>query len=376
MSGACKFDQENAFIAGTCEYLERYALRFPMHNQNIKSFNDISGTDDYLNLSQVKSLQGFDSIQFALGGQKLKPLEADTKLNWVRARKVLDSNQVYVPEEFVILQPNSFFEVTTSGCAIGETHERALYSALCELFERHVVMFFWWKKITPIYLDLEAFLDMSLPKMKWAYGPWIKCIRLMTIPFKIPVFMACFHGENSKRQPCFLMSAACGLNLPQTIERCLSELGGMINTKIRNIDYYLNKKVLPNNNFDIDVYTFQKHQDLYLQDQYRDFIFFRKKNDSHKIKVEDVFKNHRLETSKEYLQLLFQNIRDEGFDPFYIDQTTKDIKEIGLQVIRTFDLNVLDINSQHRNRRWGKKILFDEKHKTIFDLNQAPHPFP
>lgn len=377
-SGSCKPDLGSAFTAGLCEFLERYSLRFDKVPKNPISFQNLSLEKDYLTLDEVKTLQGLHPIQFGIQSMGLQPLKPESELTWVPAKKVISDKQIYIPQEFAVMRSNKFFEVTTSGCAIGRTPEAAQISGLYELFERHFIMLFWWKKVQPIYFDLPQILTQHLPHLKKAFGPWIKQIRLVTIPtgMGLPFFMAYFVGDNKKRQPTFILSGACHLNPISAIERCLCELGGMVNSKILDFANVIAKNSLPTNNFDSDIRSFQDHQSLYTRDFARDLIFFYHQLPSDAARVEDVYPLSQFGSEKAEFNELKSVIAAAGFDPFQIELTSQDVASLGLHVYRTFDLKTIDINSKHSCRRWGKKLLFDDKHKTILDLNPYPHPFP
>lgn len=380
-AGACKLNGNDAYVASVCEFLERNSLRYSHDDQfkNIFRFDQIP-VKQCIPMDEIREIQGIHPIQFNFSQMPLHPLNKNTQFTWIKAHRLLSEEEIFVPAKMCVLLTNTSFETTTNGCALAKTKEEAIEKAIYELLERHLVMQFWWKKVEPVYFNLSKILDdFRLEELKCAFGPWLKYIHLATIPhpFGIPIFLLFFGSENIKGHPAFVMSAACHWDPITCLEKALTELGGMLNTKVLTIQKILNTNILRSANFDKDIASFTEHHDLYTLDIGKKFLHFQLPDNS-AADYEDfpVFQNFSNEDVNQRLNYLKTKFKELNYNPFYVDQTAPFVSEFNLHVFRVIDAKLIDLNSRHVTRRWGKSQLFDAHIQNVFHLNQYPHPFP
>lgn len=374
-------DIKECYIKTLSEFLERYSLTIPILNTKNFSYFEKPESIKTLNLSELEELQGLMKFQYNTECCLLKNFNPSEKLNWCKANYLISNEEVWIPEKAVLLRiVNDLFEVTTNGCAIHSSKKQAIINACCELIERDSFLFQWWKKITPKKIDYKGFLKKANPDLYYAYGIWLRYVNILEVDsgFGLPSLIATFSSTD-KNLPAFLMVGCCNPNPIKALEGCLLELAGAINGAIAN---YKNLKNNFNDiyYFDYEVKNFSHHSEMYHLLKNAELIYFFDYliNSNPSMNFEEYLNNFKYSfnlSEDEQINLLKENFNKNGLNPVIVDQTSNDVQELGLHVIRCVDPAAIDLDARHVYRRWGKKrigITFDK----LNEINHFPHPFP
>lgn len=382
-SGASKTALGATLLAAIGEALERYALGIPIHSLKLQNFKSVDEAQrvygaSAVSLDELRRIQGLHDFQFSLPSCRLSPIQAASQFDWIQAERFNDGSEVFVPQELARLRnrSNLNFEVTTNGCALSESRESATLSAFYELIERDNFMLFWWNKKTPTFVDFKEDLSKLNPTLLAAFGPWLKYIHVVYCPgpLNVPTFVSFFRSENAKNHPAFFVSAASNLDPRKALEGTLQELGAILNSKL--IKHYTSSMPVDrfNYDFDLEFTDFKDHHEFYMHDRNAEFVPFG--TPAEPTILFSQIQNQNAGSTKENLALLRKRLELAGHSPIVIDQTTRDIRELGLHVVRVIDAEIVDLNAAHAHRRWGKRRLYSGHIQTPAELYHWPHPFP
>lgn len=151
-------DPGDALVTSVGEVLERYCLRFPpteseMRTATYEELSDEQPTVDF------EYLDVYDRDALA---EDYAAFDRTTKLHWVAGRNLLDGSRVYVPAEHVWFNSGALdheefhFPVTTNGVAAGPNLAFALRNALYETVERDAIVPAWCRQRAPPGINRES----------------------------------------------------------------------------------------------------------------------------------------------------------------------------------------------------------------------------
>jgi ribosomal protein S12 methylthiotransferase accessory factor len=158
------FSETTARYAAIGEAIERYAGNCPEKNTIQASINELAdiGKNHYSPLGEPMFLDS----QYEQPGFPFKRLGRDDRIDWVEGEQMVpDSAPVLLPAALVYLnyyrsvsseQPTRHFPVLMSGIAAGQDRERAILSALLEVFERDTLMLWWYGNLDATTIDIAG----------------------------------------------------------------------------------------------------------------------------------------------------------------------------------------------------------------------------
>lgn len=380
-SSGTSTDLAGALFSAAGEHFERSTIAKPFSGmKQTFSCAQMPKNINALSYEQLIEMQGLHKFQFHISKMDLNRIQLNSELEWVQGIQFIDQKKIWVPLQSVTFEKKNrnYFSVSSNGCAFGSNRNSAIQGALLELIERDTLMRSWWRKEPPEFVDYQSILKKFIPDIHFAFGPWLDKISVLYFKGlgKIPVFFCIFHSHNELNHPAFVMSGACHLNPEKCLRKAFLELAEMLNFKLKGQKKVVfdQKKI---SNFDENFDTFEAHHANYGFDQMSESIYFMDilKNKNKKLFNFNEIKNFEL-SPEENVGLLKELFLQSQLNPVVIDLTPKCLSELGLHVIRTLDPKIVDLNFSHRERRWGKSRLFDQKIKSIHELNQFPHPFP
>lgn len=372
-----------AYLAGAVERLERYSLTVKPKNFLEFSLIDKPPEVRSLDLASLKELQGVLPFQLSVKFPKLKNFDENVKLRWAKGRYLLDGSEVWVPEEAILLKPYAeqiYFPSSTNGCAAHTSYEKAVINATLELIERDSFLYLWWKKIIPTKVDFKIYLKENLPELYSAFGPWIENIEVFLIDscLGVPTIAAIFH-TTQVGFPAFLLATAAATSPQLALEKSLLELSGMINAHICfDSDADQAKQLFVD--FDEKITSFSSHAHYYTNLKNAEQIYFfdrlHLRPDIDFDSVMDKFKDiSNLESDFAVIDFLKDRFKENNMNPVIINQTSREIEEIGITVIRCMEPKIIELDSLHKFRRWGKSRL-GININNIDEFNHLPHPIP
>jgi ribosomal protein S12 methylthiotransferase accessory factor len=175
-----------------------------------------------------EELRPFSSAQYRSEGFPYAEFTAQTQVGWLAGTNLLDGLPTYVPGQLVALgysasseEIANCFYPTSSGCALATSREEALLKGILETIERDAVMIHWYARIAPPLLDFDPtdLLNKYLGPHK--QGLEVK-FHDLTLSGDIPVVgVSCV--ERTGRPCCFILSAACALDVSSAARKALVE---------------------------------------------------------------------------------------------------------------------------------------------------------
>jgi ribosomal protein S12 methylthiotransferase accessory factor len=177
----------------------------------------------------------FASEQYAQNGFRFVPFRPDTPLRWIRAKRLLTGERVFVPAQLVLLyykraagEPMIGYP-TSGGLAFHVDRRRALLHALYEYIERDAINVGWYCRMPPkrVHLDLSDFLTNH-----WHLGhvrmttPALDDIAvfLNTLDVDIPVFTVTAQ-DTTRADRLFLGAGGAWASRDRAFAQALFELG-------------------------------------------------------------------------------------------------------------------------------------------------------
>jgi ribosomal protein S12 methylthiotransferase accessory factor len=304
------------------------------------------------------------------------PFTKSTKIYWVEGFDLKTHEKIYLPAPFVFIR--YFFDENeakigiypTTGLSCGKDENEILLSGICENIERDACMLFWLLQIPPkriINIDDEEIQEII--KNFKSNNIDLHLFEL-SLDLEIPTVLA-LGINNQKEGPRVLIGSACKTTLKDAILRAIDELVQGFNW-VYLMERYKN-------------YNFGKNFENITHFEHRALFYSRLKNLSI---LNFIFKTKRtldFQNFKEKvisLKKIIDNIYTMGYDIFYVDLTSTDVKNIGLKVYKVLIPGLQPLNSNHNTpfldqKRITKAIDYLKLHKIKYSkkINLYPHFF-
>lgn len=372
-----------AYLSAAAERIERYSLTIRDADYKDFSINEKPSDIDVLDINALREAQGLLEFQYSSVFPPIEKLDEKCVLRWIKGKYLDCATDVWIPEEISWLKSHTdqrYFMTSTNGCAAHITYEKALVNAIFELIERDSFLFCWWKKIRLKKIAYRNFLSENNPQIYRAYGPWIHNVEVFLLDsgFQVPAFAAVFHTEQ-EGLPAFLLATAAASTPQIALEKCLLELAGMINFHVCfDTDELRGQQLFID--FDAYIKSFSSHAQYYTNLKNAKQVYFYDQlssiDDLEFCEVVELYKDiSDLKNENEVIQILKQRFVTLGLKPIIVDQTSKDVKDLGFFVVRCIDPGIIDLDSYHKYRRWGKSRLGINL-GNINQINHMPHPIP
>lgn len=370
VSQGTHLDSNVAMISAICEGFERYCLHLPIQKSRVvrKSFANLNC--DFMSFNEVVELQGFDDEVLLNSKLNRRKISTQNSIDWLLGTELLTGKKKYVPLDYCVLRTNSFFDCTSNGCAIGSNYESAIISACLELIERDTFMYFWYTKQTPIFVNKDSNWPESTLKVLERFGKYKEKVKLFTIEglFKIPCFYAFFEGDSSvPGEGSFFMGGAAHFSAEIAMNKALYELAAMLNYHASPSHKEEWESNISSFN---EILTFSDISKFYSKFENKKYIFFLSDKFNRNEVVIQNFQNLDQNSNDQNLKYLKDEFSRNDFNPIVVDQSSDDIKELGLHVVRVLEPRMMNLNSAHAARSTLKSRLSNIK------VNPYPHPYP
>jgi ribosomal protein S12 methylthiotransferase accessory factor len=226
-AGGAGWDEAAAEAAGVGEAIERWQCRLLPQDGIIESAFRSWPLDKPA--VDPRRWVLFHADQYAAPGFPYQPLTPDAVCHWVCCRDAVSGLPVWVPEDFVFLQPHRgsswrFAPAISTGLSCGRSGDPVLLRGLQEVIERDAVVGAWWDRY-PLeeYAADDVFgqLPPSLPPRLRRPNLRYRCYRVAT-PFSAQVTLATVEGEDREGW-CFSIGSACRETRAASWEKALLE---------------------------------------------------------------------------------------------------------------------------------------------------------
>lgn len=376
-----------ARLAAIGETVERYSAAYlPLDSKDVHY-----GSQKSL-ITEGKKIIGFDQWQLYAPEQYQDPAfpheiwNEDTKLWWRKGIYADTREEVWTPAQLTHIASytdwpgdSNIGHATSNGLACGITFEEAAISGLFETVERDAFMLTWYNKLSLPQIDINSSL-----RLKKFYERYIKPTSLdlhlidMTVFSGIPSILAVIRNPHTDLAP-FAIGAASAHSIERACEKAAVE--GMYTRTWMKTEQRLGN-ALVNVDYFKDINSFEDHIKLYAGTELvKEADFLTANKDMVDVAAYQPFDDR----SPEILwSSLVGYLGKKGFRVATFDLTSPDIKDAGVNVVKSIIPGFKPIDVLYRGRMLGgERILkhsFDlglvDKPFTLETLNPIPHPFP
>lgn len=220
---------EDAVNRAMGELLERYAsFAYDGSGRTVMSYTEMIEHGN--RPVPLNYLTRFSREQHGHEGFPYAEFTESTRLAWIEGTNLLDGRPSHVPAQLVSLvcdSPNRAgprcFYSTSSGCAVANSIEEAVFKGLLESIERDAVMIRWYARLSPPLLDINP-LELLPECLGFQTRPLEIRFHDLTVDGEVPVVgVTCI--ERTGRACFFLLSAGCALDTFTAARKALIEAG-------------------------------------------------------------------------------------------------------------------------------------------------------
>ncbi|MFS7398877.1 YcaO-like family protein [Carnobacterium maltaromaticum] len=350
-SGFNFFNKRKAKIAAVFEKLERYAPFFEPENQIRTSFYDENSSKIFLDISEVTQ-------------KKTNNLDKNTIYEWVLAKSNLQGDK-WIPKQLCYFLKNEseplIREMVSTGLAAHTQVEEAYKRGILECIERDSITIYWHRKISPSKLNKSTIHNSKFKKLVKTIADINLQMEIldMSLDHNVPVYFCCIV---SKKPPYFSCGAACDFNPEKAINKAVVEAMATYNINVRNL-FDPNKLELTINDVK-NAQNMDDHSSLFssndLVEQY-EFL----------LQGKEITFIESIEGKLNNISFLESEFLKKGIEILTTDITPKDIKEIGVVVLRVIIPSFAFLECtvpMCKTNRWGMS--------SVNENDFFPHPFP
>jgi ribosomal protein S12 methylthiotransferase accessory factor len=354
-------DHERVRNAAIGEAVERYSAAY------VPAAGLVRATARELGRSAVppESFALFAPEQHARTGFPFVPFTADTRLRWVRGRRLRDGADVWLPAQLVYLgfptgEPMIAYS-TSNGLAAGADWESALVAGLLELVERDAFMLAWNARLSFPILDWRA-----SPRLCGYYERHLAPAqaRLTAVDLSsvhdIPVVLAIVRGSPGA----LVVGAAAAATVEEAWRKAVCEAYA-VRKAARELA--LSQPRSPFAADFHDVCEFSAHIHVYAYAENEPRASFLDASDE----VRDPAAVRPLEGG---VAELVARLAGYDVETYAVDVTSPDVREAGLVVARALAPRLTPLDVRHDARFLGGDRL--RSHCAFAEVNPDPHPFP
>lgn len=349
----------SAKISAICESIERYCANFYSGQEII--------IDSYNNLNQnaldPSKITKFTETQY-LELKNYEEFSYDRKMTWVKANSMRTDDDILVPFELIYLKDppvnKPMRDVISTGLACGKNRNFAFASGLNECIERDAFICFWMLGEINYEVRLNSIHNKYIDKLLSKANRANLEIRVFDITqeFKVPTILTLVRKKHGKG---YYFGCAANLDYLTAIKKSIEEgIGGFS-------IYY---EILHKHNHDVpssknDIKTLDDHPLYYLAGNNDSILDELLPGDLASIE----YKPYTISIDD-----AVQNILQNGYEIYSKDITTRDVEQLGVNVVRVSipALCSLPINEPQLDCK--RLELKAERLKR--DFNLEPHPFP
>lgn len=375
-SGGAGCSEEEALAATIGEVIERYCSIF--YNKKVclfASYKDISS--DAVN---PNSFASFSDKQYERENFPFVRFTEESRTYWVKGYSLTTGQEKWLPCPLVYLayqyEPQEDFigHSTSTGLSAGNTLEEAILGGIYEVVERDAFMIFWLNKLSMPCITLEDELkELFEERFNVGIGEWYMLD--ISSDIGIPTFLSVNIGKRDFGQY-VAVGTASRLNPKDAVRKTLIEVGQTGPYFRYEVQQY--KDWQPENDFS-NVTNFSHHAIFYIKrpDLINPAFEFIRGN-----KEQDFL--NRIDKNGDgsilgNIQTCVKRLREKGYEVIVTDVTTREIKDMGLYVVKVLIPGLVPLHGDHRFPFLGTKRLYEVPAVLGYkknEMNSFPHPFP
>jgi ribosomal protein S12 methylthiotransferase accessory factor len=381
-NGGAGLSRDEALAATLGEAVERYCSNFyAREDLLLSSYRDLCGE-----AVAPEQFVLFSDRQYRQPKFPFERFTETAKLYWTCAYSLVDRIPKLVPACFTYLP----YEITKEEALIGPSIStglscatslaEAILTGIYECIERDAFTIMWLNRLCMPVVDIGT--DSSevgrLFRDKFAVSDIHYCICDITSDVGVPTFYCLARGNSTVGMlPC--VGSASRLNAEKAVEKSLIESAQgrpYLRHVLRNEpDWDCGEDFWAVRSFDDHGRLYSSRPDLIPQ-----LLFV----ESLPTRTAESFSNLSTGTVVGDIQICVNALAELGIDVLVVDLTTRDVEELGFNVVRVIVPGLQPLHGDHRFPFLGGKRLYrlprllgysaqDTKEE---ELNPWPHPFP
>ena len=377
------------------EAIERYAGFRPRGKRTMlyDSYHNLRKNENYEVIDIKKLMLHEDSLSnnsdyknpsFRFDGAK--------KYHWIDGYNLSKEKAVILPETLgyyglrikdVSYEEEHFVYEISNGCSLGSSLLEASYYGLLEVIERDAFLSCWYtsRKIKKIILDDEFLMsDHALKKEIDTFCQYYEKFKVdiydITSDTEIPtILITITRKEIDESCLNFMCAAATDIDIYVAIEKALHEISSVFlgfEEKFE-ADYERIKEIAEDLTRVRDMLD---HSLVYGYYKNLDKITFDKQVFAH-CNISQLERTDKTSLNKAY-QMILENLSRIGKDVIVVDQTSEEMRKIGLSCSKTLIPGLLSMTFDARNVRLSEERVkeLQEKEQQKLTVRYIPHPFP
>ncbi len=335
------------------EVVERYCAAFkPDHGVHSGSEKQLSAQHTIIS---PRDLSRFSSAQSAKKGFFYTAYTEDSVLEWFSARSLSDDQEVLVPAAWTLIPylhgSRYYIDANSTGLACGGSRESAIENAAFEVIERDAYSLCWLYQGTPprLLLSQQSWAVERFPVLQ--HKDWDTRVYDLTGSTGFPVILVVLRAPRSygdRHGPWVTHGVACHLDARLAFEKAAREaMLGYYYLESRWQHFFSQTSLKKSKQGPSLPTDFDGHADFYN-------LYPRMLRHTAFLDRGGEFEwGHTPGTREDLTGFRFSDLcvrlRQAGFDGAWVDLTTREIKPLGLHVVRVL---IKGLNWLHGNARW------------------------
>ncbi len=357
---------DNAKLAATGEYVERYCCLHPEKNKIKKAIynNTLEFVNPNIFNQYANSKYDFNNIN----------------LSWIEGINLITKDKCNLPAEAVFLsfadnKEKRIWITNSTGAACGDNYNQVIWKGLAEAFERDAVQFAWRTGFKLRKINYEKNLKINEFFNKYIKSEGIKFnLFELKMDWNIPAVFGIAEFDNGAT----VTAASVRSSWTEACKKTLIELSQSIIGYASLI--YSNDRISYNNEFS-NIKNYEDHSILYFNKEMKKNLDFLLKSDEYFY----IPSNDEEKSDKEMINIMLTELIRLKKSAYFVDMTLSDIDEYGWKVGRVIIPEFLDIEpgfiKEMKNNRINevKNYIIKlglRKESDFVGEPKVPHPFP
>ena len=376
ITAGSSIDRDRAVSKAIGEAIERYCSAIYLHDE-LPLFSFASAPCPCIQPSQFAL---FSEKQYESIGFSYAPFREDTVVRWCETTDLNTGMTCFVPAAMVFIpyecdsEESSIVQPISTGLACHVTKEEAALNAICEVIERDAFTITWQRCISPRQIMIDS-LDPSNRELVERFERTGRNVLIYDIrlDLSVPTVLSIQKSDEPKR-PALVFAAAAALDPREAIRKSLEELaltGHYMQEVVTNVPRLVPDPMHSN------IVDQQSHLNFWCDHRNRDHAAFMFRN-TEKIELGAIANLSKSDPASD-LRLLAEIVSNSGHRVLISDLTTRDVRDVGLSVVRALIPGFHPLFMGYRYRALGGNRLArmaTVSCPNILPDNPAPHPYP
>lgn len=350
-------DETQALLGCFGEAIERYSVSIIDRSKLIYEF--------HCNLPKNKKIDNFDLYtekQYKEHKEFINPYT--TSMHWIEASNIHNiERKIYWPASLVYIPydlEQSCAEMTSTGLACHPKVNKAISTGVLEIIERDAIMINVKKQLSPPHIDASSISHSQVPILEKVLRDYKVVLYQLFTDSACPVYLCYIWKDNRKDRFSFGIGASANPDSNLAVSKAIKEA---LFTYFYS-DHLIHLKPLKLE----EVTALYEHYLWYHDyDRFQSLLF----KESQLIPYTQV---------KTDIEEIYNSVNQNGYEIFYTDLTSADIKRLGLNVIRTIIPGYVDLSRRYgierENARRYNSVPESLNLSSCEGLSKLLHPMP